>query len=267
MRQFSAQLGPLRLDLEWRLTLFTLILFPFLMSLGFWQLSRADEKAVLAERYAERIALPPVTLPALLQGTAIDLAVKTAPETAALILIADRRVRLSGQFTTGQYLLLDNRIYKGRVGFEVIAILTTPEYRVPVNLGWIPGDPSRREIPSPALPEGDIEIVGRVYVPLGEAYVLEEDTDIAQLPAVIQTFTPADLRDLPVAGDAEFAPVEVRVAANDPMAFEAHWPIVNQSPEKHTGYAVQWFSMAAVLLLAFLLRSSNLGALILPKKR
>ena len=33
-------------------------------------------------------------------------------------------------------------------------------------------------------------------------------------------------------------------------------------PRKHQGYAVQWFAMAAVLLIFYLLRSSNLWQLL-----
>ena len=50
----------------------------------------------------------------------------------------------------------------------------------------------------------------------------------------------------------------LRLAAGQPGALSVDWQVINVSREKHTGYAVQWFSMAAVLLLIFLLRSSNL---------
>ena len=40
------------------------------------------------------------------------------------------------------------------------------------------------------------------------------------------------------------------------------WQVVNVSPQKHQGYAVQWFAMAAVLFIFYLLRSSNLWQLL-----
>jgi surfeit locus 1 family protein len=36
-------------------------------------------------------------------------------------------------------------------------------------------------------------------------------------------------------------------------------------PAKHTGYAVQWFIMAAVLLLMTLIANSNLGSFVKRK--
>ena len=45
------------------------------------------------------------------------------------------------------------------------------------------------------------------------------------------------------------------------------WQIVNVSPEKHTGYAVQWFVMAVVLGIFYILRSSNLWQLVVGIRR
>ena len=37
-----------------------------------------------------------------------------------------------------------------------------------------------------------------------------------------------------------------------PGAYRTDWPVVAMGPEKHLGYAVQWFAMAAALLGLFL---------------
>ncbi|HBM82559.1 MAG TPA: SURF1 family protein, partial [Halieaceae bacterium] len=52
----------LKLDLEWRITLFTALLFPALIALGFWQLERADEKRELETQWAQRQSEAPVEL-------------------------------------------------------------------------------------------------------------------------------------------------------------------------------------------------------------
>ena len=54
------------------------------------------------------------------------------------------------------------------------------------------------------------------------------------------------------------APYPVRIDAGEPGALLVDWQIVNVSPAKHTGYAVQWFTMAVALAIIFLLRNSNL---------
>ena len=57
-------------------------------------------------------------------------------------------------------------------------------------------------------------------------------------------------------------PYPVRIAAGEQGALTVNWQVVNMSPQKHHGYAVQWFAMAGVLLVVYLLRSSNLGQVI-----
>ena len=47
-----------------------------------------------------------------------------------------------------------------------------------------------------------------------------------------------------------------------PGALAVDWQVVNVSPEKHGAYAVQWFTMAAVLLMFYVLRSSNMWQLL-----
>ena len=53
-------------------------------------------------------------------------------------------------------------------------------------------------------------------------------------------------------------PRELRLDVDQPAGFRRDWPVVNVSPQKHKGYAVQWFTMAAALLLFAVFRSSNL---------
>lgn len=256
-REFSANVGPLVFSLEWRLTLFTLILLPLLVSLGFWQLDRADEKRVLAARHSERMAMSPMRLDELRTAIATDRGS-----------VADRQVTLAVTFAPDRYLLLDNRLRDGRFGYEVIALARTANVLVPINLGWVEGDPARRVLPSVTLPSGERTIAARVYVPGSEAYVLTEQQAPTALPAVIQSFPAADFAPaLSQSLHNEVLPVEVRISARDPIAYRADWSIVNQSPEKHTGYAVQWFTMSAVLLIAFLLRSCNVLDLVRGRER
>ena len=259
MREFNVRLGSLAFNLEWRLTLFALILVPFLTTLGFWQLDRADEKALLGARYAQRIAQPPVSL-AVLSGSSA-----TATDRLSL---ADRQVVVDVEFGRRDYLLLDNRQRDGRVGYEVIALAKMASTLVPINLGWVAGDPARRTLPNIQLPAGLTTIKGRIYVPTSAAYSLKTAAFPEAFPAVIQVFDPVGSAVPLMAwgtdsltGVEQVLPFEVRVANNSPFAFRADWPIVNQSPAKHTGYAVQWFTMAFVLLIAFVWRSSNIATL------
>ena len=246
----------LRFDIEWRITALTALLLPLLLGLGFWQLEREEEKRALAERFEQRQMQPAVDLRGL-DATRDDLAY--------------RPVLMRGAYVPGQYLLQDNRIQRGRFGYEVIALfrLAGDAGYALVNRGWIAGDPARQSLPEPAQPSGELEVRGQIYVPPDPPYLLtEQDVPVNNWPRVIQaletdTLVPALERRL----DASLFPHSVRVDAGEPGALSVNWQVVNLSPETHRGYAVQWFTMAAVLLLFFVYRSSNLNQLLRYRSR
>jgi cytochrome oxidase assembly protein ShyY1 len=79
----------------------------------------------------------------------------------------------------------------------------------------------------------------------------------------VQSVSSPALQALLSAGLSEpLFPWELRLAPDQPGGFRRDWPVVNVSPEKHRGYALQWFTMAAALLLLFVFRSSNLLSLV-----
>lgn len=246
----------LRLDLEWRTTLLTLLLLPAMLGLGMWQLQRADEKSAIATRWEQRKLQPPVAL----QRVAVD-------DTAELEYLP---VTLSGQFLAGQYFLLDNRIYRGRFGYEVLGILLLNggEQSVLVNRGWIAGDSSRQSLPEVPLISGPVTVLGHVYVPPGAPYLLAELALERGWPKRIQAIEIDKLEQVVegVAG-APLFPYSVRIDPGQSAALAVDWQVINISPEKHTGYAVQWFTMALALLIFFVLRSSNLWQVLTGSKR
>ncbi len=246
----------LQLDFEWRITLATALLVPALIALGFWQLERAEEKAGLEARWNARQSEAPVALTALAGD---------APEQ-----LAYRRVSLRGEFLAEHYLLLDNRVQQGRFGNEVIGllVLTDSDQVVLVNRGWVPSDPARLELPQVAEPEGAVELTGHIYVAPGKPYLLAEQQPAPPWPVRIQALDTETLTPLvATVTDAALYPHPVRIDSGQPGALTVAWQLVNASPEKHQGYALQWFTMAAVLAFFFILRSSNLWQLLTRKQR
>lgn len=240
-----------KFDPEWRITLFTLLLVPIMVGLGFWQLQRADEKAALAASFEQRQMQPPA-LPA-------DIWDKSAESLAYL------PVRLHGTFVPDAYFLLDNRIQGGRFGYEVLAVLRLAggNRSVLVNRGWVAGDPARRALPQVPQTVGPLEISGHVYVAPGKPYLLAEQTLQPGWPKLLQAVEMDKLGPAVsvLTGETVF-PYPVRIDADSPAALSADWQVINVSPDKHHGYAVQWFTMAAVLFVFYLLRCSNLWQLL-----
>jgi cytochrome oxidase assembly protein ShyY1 len=230
--------------MEWRLTLFAAVLTPLLVALGFWQLERAEQKAEISAAHARRQAAPPASLG--------ELAALPGDE------LAYRRASLRGRFRPGQYFLLDNRIRGGRFGNEVIAPFESQDGGlVLVNRGWVPADPARRELPDVPEVPGSVALEGTVYVPPGDPYLLGEQVLEPGWPVRLQALD-IDLMGQALGDADKLFPYTVRIDAGEPGALAVDWVVVNVSPAKHRGYALQWFAMAAALAIAWLLRSSNL---------
>ena len=238
-------------DPEWRITLLSAILLPLLVALGFWQLQRASEKAELSAAWEARQQQAPVPVIGLWDAPAGELAY--------------RSVSMRGHFLDKEYFLLDNRILGGRFGYEVLGImqLDTGDGLVLVNRGWIAGDPARLELPRVPSISGEVAVAGTVYVAPGAPYLLAEQQLQPGWPKLLQAI---EMDKLAAAlAELEAGPVfpyPVRLAQGQPGALEVDWQVVNVSPEKHRAYAVQWFTMAAVLFVFYLLRSSNIWQLL-----
>ena len=209
------------------------LLLALLVGLGFWQLARAEEKRTLLTGFEARQHAEPVAVTDLERRR--DL--------------AHMRIRMQGQFDERHSLLLDNRQRGGQVGVELLQ----PFYDQPsglwllVNRGWLPW-PHRRNPPEFTTPQQPLELVARVYVPVGEAFQLQADRAGNTWPRLITAVEPERLwRQLGRGGMA----YEVRLEPG-PAAYQAEWPLVAMSPEKHTGYAVQWFALAGALVGLYL---------------
>ncbi len=106
------------------------------ISLGFWQLDRADEKRQLIALFDQRKSAPAVPISQL----SLDSDLRY------------RQVQVRGRYLDNRQLLLDNRIRNGQFGYDAVTPLRlegTDEV-VLINRGWIKGDPARRALP-PAL--------------------------------------------------------------------------------------------------------------------
>lgn len=234
---------------EWRSIGLALVLLPFLLALGFWQLERAEEKTLLQAQFDTRERQGPVDIEELFDRQ--DLRYQP--------------VRLTGEFVHQYTIYLDNRIHKQQFGYEVITLfkLRDLDYGVFVNRGWVAGDRSRRSLPVIEKLDGIVNLVGEVHVPQGEMLTLGKEDSTAAWPRVMQTIKVSEL-------ESEFSgplfPYTIRLAKGSPAAFEENWVVVNLSPAKHTGYAVQWFSMGVALVLWLLVANTNIITLIKTKK-
>ncbi len=117
---------------------------------------------------------------------------------------------------------------------------------------------SRAELPVIAPVEGETRIAASIYQPVGDAFLLGSELETAGWPKVIQTLDPPRLATLAGYDDAEKVfPYSLRLGEAGPGALIRYWPVISTTPEKHRGYAVQWFLMATALLALYLYYSTR----------
>ncbi|GLO40745.1 SURF1-like protein [Pseudomonas putida] len=217
----------------WVPTLVVLALLPGLIALGCWQLGRAEEKRMLLAAYAERRVEAPVATAQL-----------TANQDNAF-----RRVHLYGRFDSEHSLLLDNRMRDGQAGVELLQPFHDQASGawLLVNRGWLPW-PDRRVPVHFDTPAQALALDASVYVAPGSTFQLHPDPAGGQWPHLL---TAVDAAQLWQQLDREGFAHELRLEPG-PATYRLDWPVVAMGPEKHLGYAVQWFALATTLVLLYL---------------
>ncbi|WP_295802732.1 SURF1 family protein [uncultured Microbulbifer sp.] len=221
---------------NWPLTILSLCLFPLLLGLGSWQLQRGAEKQQMLDRIDTRLASQPQKIAQLSQ-----LEIYTP-------------VRLLGYYTD-EYLYLDNRTRNGRAGYEILQVFSSGQQRWLVNRGWLPGKSRRSELPEVAYPRAAKVITGFLY-PVGESAA--EQPGVAGPGSRIQSLN----RKHTAALNLRQPDWHIRISADSDTALTTDWQLINVNPQRHQGYAVQWFSMAAALFILWLLAATNIRSII-----
>ena len=220
------------------------------MRLGFWQLEREDEKLALQTLYEQRAGQVPVDFSTSLNGYLQSEQENQKEELSFL------PVRIKGQYDNQHHFYLDNRTHEGRVGFEVITPFLLAEGAVVfINRGWAPLGATRTDLPEIERINGEVEIAATIYVPVGEPFLLGAEISSTQWPRIIQSIDVNGMYEtLGLAEDQQGLGFTLRIQEGYAGELLRNWQAINTTPEKHRAYAVQWFAMAAALLVLCLIR-------------
>jgi len=221
-------------------TLVTLVLFPALLGLGFWQVDRGHQKQAQLQAFRERTHRAPVKLdPAALDGDNLGG-------------LRYRPVTVDGRYDSAHQFLLDNRVQNGRVGYEVYTPLrlATGDAGVLVDRGFVPIAHSRRRLPALPAPAGPLRVRGLVNHP-PRVYTLGDQTDTAPgWPKVLQRI---DLKLQSRQLGYRLLPAVILLSPQERGGFARQWhPFTGFGPQRNFGYAFQWFMLAAVLAVIYL---------------
>lgn len=230
--------------LNWGLTtLFVLVAIAAMIRLGFWQLDRLAQRRAFNARVLAAQAMPVLNL-----NEGIPLSDLTTMEY--------REVVVEGTYLFEDEVLLRNQVWEGRLGFHVLTPLQIrgSPWAVLVDRGWLPYEeaqlparlafqeqgmvtvrgiirrgqehPDFGGVPDPTLAPGQtrLEAWNLVNIPR-----IQQQTRVSLLPVYIQQ-----------APDPAWQGLPYRVL-----------PEVEISEGPHLGYAIQWFTFAAILGIGY----------------
>ena len=218
-------------------TLLTLALLVMLISLGRWQLQRAGEKRALYESFAAGTQA----------GRVID--VRTPP------LARYQHVEASGHYDDSRQVLIDNMFDAENVGYYVITPFALDGGGwLWVNRGWVPLGKTRSDRPSIPVPGDSRRIRGRAdHLPAAGIQMGERQPLRPPFPVVASFPTHDELAQLLRETQWTAATDVVLLDPSEPDGFARHWAPPGFPPIRHIGYAVQWFALAAALLVIYLI--------------
>lgn len=215
-----------------------------LISLGYWQLGRSDEKKVLLEQQSQRSRDKIVQLTREAEGEAEKLRYREA--------------WVSGKYDREHQFLIDNQVVEGKAGFFVMTplILDSSNKAILVNRGWIPVNKDRSVLPNVSFDVEEAMITGRInYFPSVGFKLKGAEIPTDGWPSVVQIIDKAVLEKR--LGYSLF-PFQLQLGKDQENGFWREWrTAVAITPEKHKAYAFQWFGLAVTLVILFFWVSSK----------
>jgi cytochrome oxidase assembly protein ShyY1 len=226
-----------------KLLVFSLLMLPLLLGLGSWQLQRGDEKQQIVDHHTRNQQLSPVV---------------TTEELASG---EDQQYRLAwirAKVDNQRVIILDNKVKNGRPGYEILQSVTLSGERekLLINRGWVEASLDRDILPSIAPIEGEVQLRGYLYRALKGGYRLDDGIrQVQDWPSRVGWITLERAEEL---FNESFMPYQLRLDQDSIGALKTGWATVAVQPEKHVGYAVQWFAMAITLLIMTIIANSNI---------
>ncbi|MGH8738444.1 MAG: SURF1 family protein [Burkholderiales bacterium] len=204
--------------------------------LGNWQTHRAQQKRALAARVDAALAGAPLKLPSH-QVAAADFVL--------------RRVVAQGEFVPAHTVFLDDKIYQGRVGYQVVTPLRLAgtTLHVLIDRGWLPAGARRDVLPEVPTPTGEQRIEGLALTRLPHALELGNGASQGRVRQNLR------LADFSRESDLALLPLVIEQHSAEPDGLVRDWPRPDSGAARNESYALQWYLFAVLALVLFVVHS------------
>ena len=212
-----------------KILIFAIIFVPITISLGLWQIERANEKKVIISNYDKLLVSTPIALQ------------KEQP------LENWQPIETVGAY---QDLVVyeDNAINSGKAGFKIYHLFQNGDGTfIFVHRGFIERNLIKNNLPRIDTPVGKKNIKGTTLFKQNNTFVKNiEESDIR----IIQEFNTSVLIErFPILKDRYLHPFLFNLDVRDADKFQPIEKPVNMTATKHIGYAIQWFGLCAALII------------------
>jgi surfeit locus 1 family protein len=224
-------------------TLATIVLVALLISLGRWQLRRAEEKRVLFDSFAAGTDVTRV----------IDLG--TPP------LRRYQHVEAGGHYDQTRQILIDNMVNGERAGYFVITpfALAGGGWLL-VNRGWVTLGATRAARPAIDVAGDTRQVRGRAdHMPSPGIQMGTKAPLAPPFPVVASFPSRSEIAQLLRESSWTAAAELVLLDAGEPDGYVRNWSAPGFPPLRHIAYAVQWFALALTLLVIYVVTNLRHG--------
>ena len=200
-----------------------------LITLGFWQLDRADQKRAIEDQIAN--------------ANAGDVELITS-----LDLLSDKEyyhVLLRGSYIEDRQFIYDNQIVDQIPGYYVLTpfVLKGDSRAILINRGFIPWNGRRDQIADIDIGAKIAEVKVQISKPV-KRMELKASEITQDFPVLVQAL---DVDEMSIIASLDFANIVGLLGPESENGFVRKWDPYTGSIERHIGYAIQWFLMALVL--------------------
>ena len=212
-----------------KILIFAIIFVPITISLGMWQIERANEKKLIIANYDKLLVSAPIAL---------------------------QKNQMLNNWqpieTTGTYedtiVYEDNAINNGKAGFKVYHLFRNDDGTfIFIHRGFIERNLIKNNLPEVEIPAEKKSIYGTTLFKQNNAFVKNiEESD----SRIIQEFNASLLIDkYPMLKDKYLHPFLFNLDIRDVNKYQPIEKPVNMTASKHIGYAIQWFGLCAALII------------------
>ena len=212
-----------------KILIFAIIFVPITISLGMWQVERANEKKLIIANYDKLLVSAPIAL---------------------------QKNQMLNNWqpieTTGTYedtiVYEDNAINNGKAGFKVYHLFRNDDGTfIFIHRGFIERNLIKNNLPEVEIPTEKKTIYGTTLFKQNNTFVKNiEESD----SRIIQEFNASLLIDkYPMLKDKYLHPFLFNLDIRDVNKYQPIEKPVNMTASKHIGYAIQWFGLCAALII------------------